>query len=96
MRADALYCRPNFDTGNTANEHLIVLPLNWFNSMPQSILQALPIPSTISLNVLGIKDKGFDANHLEVQVKLYQNDYYHTITPLIEPHQLQIDTLNYL
>jgi len=44
--------------------------------MPQSVLQALSIPSTLSLNVLGIEDEGFDANHLEAKVKLYQDDHY--------------------
>ena len=63
--------QPDFDTGNTLNEHLIVLPLDCFIGMPQSVLKALSIPSTMSLNVLGIEDKGFDANHLEAQVKLY-------------------------
>jgi hypothetical protein len=96
MKADALSRCPDFDMGNTANDHLIVLPLNRFKGMPQSILQALSIPSTISLNVLGIEDEGFDANHLEVQVKLYQDDYYQTIVPLIEPHHLRINILNYL
>ncbi len=64
--------------------------------MPQSILQALSIPSTLSLNVLGIKDKGFDTNHLEAKVKLYQDDQYQDITPLIEPYHLQINSNNYL
>ncbi len=52
------------------NEHLIVLPLNWFKGMPQSILQALSIPSTMSLNVLGIEDEDFNINHLKAKVKL--------------------------
>src|SRR6266851_7381954 len=64
--------------------------------MPQSVLQALSIPSTMSLNVLGIEDKGFDANHLEAQVKLYQDDHYREITPLIETHNLHINSDNYL
>jgi len=70
IKADALSCRPDFDTGNSSNDHLIVLPLDRFIGMPQSVLQALSIPSTMSLNVLGIKNEGFDANHLEAQVKL--------------------------
>jgi hypothetical protein len=65
MKADALSRCPDFDTGNMANEHLIVLPLDCFKGMPQSVLQALSIPPTISLNVLGIEDEAFNANHLE-------------------------------
>ncbi len=71
MKADALSCCPNFDTGNSLNKHLIVLPLDRFIGMPQSVLQALSIPSTLSLNVLGIEDEGFNANHLKAKVKLY-------------------------
>ncbi len=96
MKADALSCCPDFDTGNSSNDHLIVLPLDCFISMSQSVLQALSIPSPMSLNVLGIKYKGFDTNHLEAQVKLYQDEHYHKITPLIEIHNLQIDPNNYL
>ncbi len=53
MKANALSCHPDFNTGNSSNDHLIVLPLNRFVGMPQSILQALSISSTMSLNVLG-------------------------------------------
>ncbi len=96
MKADALSRCPDFDTSNSSNDHLIILPLDRFIGMPQSILQALSIPSTISLNVLGIEDKGFDTNHLEAQVKLYQDEHYRQITPLIETHNLQINSDNYL
>jgi hypothetical protein len=37
MRADALSCRPDFNTGNPMNNHLIVLPLNRFIGMPEAI-----------------------------------------------------------
>ena len=96
MKADALSHCPNFDTGNFLNEHLIVLPLDHFIGMLQSMLQALSIPSILSLNVLGIEDEGFDANYLEAKVKLYQDNHYYDITPLIKPHHLQIDSDNYL
>jgi len=96
MKADALSHCPNFNTRNSLNEHLIVLPLDCFKGMPQSVLQALSIPFTLSLNVLGIKDEGFDANHLKAQVKLYQDNHYQDITPLIEPHHLRINSNNYL
>src|SRR5216683_5622567 len=96
MKADALSCHPDFDTGNSLNEHLIVLPLNCFKGMPQSVLQALSIPSTMSLNILRIKDKDFNANHLKAKVKLFQDDHYCKITPLIKPHNLRINSNNYL
>jgi len=96
MKADALSRHPNFDTGNTLNEHLIVLPLDQFKDMPKSILDTLSIPSTLSLNVLGIEEEAFNANHLEAKVKLYQDDHYCEITPLIEPHHLRINSDNYL
>jgi len=96
MKADTLSCHPDFDTGNSLNKHLIVLPLNHFKGMPLSVLQALSIPLTMSLNVLGIEDKGFDANHFKAKVKLFHDDHYCEITPLIEPHNLQINSDNYL
>ncbi len=71
MKADALSHCPNFDTRNSSNEHLIVLPLDCFIGMPWSVLQALSILSTLSRNVLEVKNEGFNANHLEAQVKLY-------------------------
>ena len=36
-KADALSRRPDYDTGNPANEHLIVLPRDHFVSMPPQI-----------------------------------------------------------
>jgi len=50
----------------------------------------------MSLNVLGIEDESFNANHLEAKVKVYQDEHYHEITPLIESHNLQINSNNYL
>jgi len=71
MKADALSRCPNFNTRNSSNEHLLVLPRDCFLGMPHSMLQALPIPPTLSLTILRIKDEGFNANHLEAKVKLY-------------------------
>ncbi len=96
MKADTLSHCPDFNTGNSSNDHLIVLPLDQFKGMPQSVLQALSIPLDMSLNVLGIEDEGFNANHLKAKVKLYQDDHYREITPLIKPHNLQINSNNYL
>jgi hypothetical protein len=41
MKADALSHRPDFDTENTANNHLIVLPLDRFKGMPESVAKTL-------------------------------------------------------
>jgi hypothetical protein len=41
MKADALSCCPNFDTGNPVNEHLIVLPFDRFKGMPESVARTL-------------------------------------------------------
>ena len=72
MKANtSLSCGPDLDTGNTTNEHLIVPPLDYFKGMPQSMLHILSIPPSISLNILGIKDESFNANHLEAKVKLH-------------------------
>ena len=41
MKADALSHHPDFNTGNSANNHLIVLPINRFKGMPKSIAKML-------------------------------------------------------
>ena len=41
MKADALSPHPDFDTGNSANNHLIVLPLDQFKGMPKSVAKTL-------------------------------------------------------
>jgi len=41
MKADALSHCPDFDIGNSANNHLIVLPLNQFKGMPKSVTKML-------------------------------------------------------
>jgi hypothetical protein len=41
MKADALSHRPDFDIENTASNHLIVLPLDQFKGMPESVAKML-------------------------------------------------------
>jgi len=41
MKADALSRRPDFDTGNPINDHLIVLSLDRFKGMPKSVAKLL-------------------------------------------------------
>jgi hypothetical protein len=75
MKADALSCRPNFDTGNPENEHLIILPLNQFKGMPESVTKTLGVQSNstfkISLAVAGLKDGTLEEDNLDARVKLY-------------------------
>jgi hypothetical protein len=60
MKADALSHRPNFDTGNPMNEHLIILPLDRFKGMPKSIARTLGMQSNstseITLAVAELED----------------------------------------
>ena len=75
MKADALSHRPDFDTGNPMNEHLIVLPLNQFKGMPESIAEALKAQSNstseITLTVAGLEDGTLKEENLDTKVKLY-------------------------
>jgi hypothetical protein len=75
MKADALSRHPDFDTGNPKNEHLIVLPLNRFKGMPESIARTLGTQSNstseISLAVAGLEDSTLEEDNLDARVKLY-------------------------
>jgi len=77
MKADALSRCPNFDTGNSANDHLIVLPLNQFKGMPESVakmLGALSQSNSTSKFTLGaaeIKEPTLKSADLDAKVKLY-------------------------
>jgi hypothetical protein len=80
MKANALSHRPDFDTGNPMNEHLIVLPLNQFKGMPESIAEALKAQSNstseITLAVAGLEDSTLEQESLDARVKLYQDEHY--------------------
>jgi len=74
MKADALSRRPDFDTGNPVNEHLIVLPLDRFKGMPKSVARTLGTQSNstseISLAVAGLEDGTLEEDNLDTRVKL--------------------------
>ena len=75
MKADALSRRPDFDTGNPKNEHLIVLPLDRFKGMPESVAKTLGTQSNstseISLAVADLEDSTIEEDNLNARVKLY-------------------------
>jgi hypothetical protein len=75
MKADALSHCPNFDTGNPVNEHLIILPLDQFKEMPESVAKTLVMQSNstskITLAVAGLEDSTLKDENLDAKVKLY-------------------------
>jgi hypothetical protein len=75
MKADALSRRPDFDTENPKNEHLIILPLDRFKGMPKSVTRTLGTQSNstseISLAVAGLEDGTLEEDNLDARVKLY-------------------------
>jgi hypothetical protein len=85
MKADTLSCHPDFDTENTANNHLIVLPLDRFKGMPKSVakmLRALSQSNSTSEFTLGateIEEPIFNSEDLDTQVKLYQDEHYQSL-----------------
>jgi len=100
MKADALSHRPNFDTGNPMNEHLIVLPLDQFKGMPKSIAEALKAQSNstseITLAVAGLEDSTLEEESLDARVKLYQDKHYQSLLTWKDTHGLRLDGQNYL
>jgi hypothetical protein len=83
MKADALSRRPNIDTGNPMNEHLIILPLNWFKGMPKSVTNLLGAlsnsTSKITLTVAGLEDSTLEDKSLDAKVKLHQDKQYQSL-----------------
>jgi hypothetical protein len=83
MKANALSHRPDFDTENPENEHLIVLPLDRFKGMPESVAQTLGTQSNstseITLAVAGLEDGTLEEENLDARVKLYQNEHYQSL-----------------
>jgi hypothetical protein len=77
MKADALSRQPNFDTENSANNHLIVLPLDQFKGMPESVtktLRALSQSNSTSKFTLGaaeMAEPNFQSMDLDAKVTLY-------------------------
>ena len=100
MKADALSHCPDFDTGNPVNEHLIVLPLDRFKGMPESVAKTLGTQSNstseISLAVAGLEDGTLEEDNLDARVKLYQDEHYQSLLTWKDMHSLHLDGQNYL
>jgi hypothetical protein len=75
MKADALSHHPDFNTGNSANNHLIVLPLDQFKEMPKSIakmLGALSQSNSTSEFTLAVAETEESMSEdIDAKVKLY-------------------------
>ena len=77
MKADALSWCPNFNTGNSANNHLIVLPLDRFKGMPESVAKTLGAlsqsnsTSEFTLGATEIEEPIFKNEDLDARIKLY-------------------------
>jgi hypothetical protein len=54
-KADLLSCRPDYDTGNPSNDHLIVLPLSRFTNMSPDLLATFT-PDPVKLALADTKD----------------------------------------
>jgi hypothetical protein len=100
MKADALSCHPDFDTGNPVNKHLIILPLDHFKGMPKSVAKILGTQSNstseISLAVAGLEDGTLEEENLDARVKLYQDEHYQSLLTWKDTHGLRLDSQNYL
>ena len=85
MKADALSCCPDFDTGNSANNHLIVLPLDPFKGMPKSVTKTIGAlsqsnsTSEFTLAVVKTKEPNLESADLDAKVKLYQDEHYQSL-----------------
>jgi hypothetical protein len=101
MKADALSRRPDFDTENTANNHLIVLPLDRFKGMPEGVakmLGALSQSNSTPKFTLGATkiEPPFGNEELDTKVKLYQDKHYQSLLTWKDTHSLRLDNQNYL
>jgi hypothetical protein len=100
MKADALSHHPDFDTGNPKNEHLIVLPLDCFKGMPESVTKTLGTQSNstseITLAVAGLEDSTIGGESLNTRVKLYQDKHYQSLLTWKDTHDFCLDSQNYL
>jgi len=94
IKADTLSCCPDFDTGNPNNDHLIVLPLDQFKGMPES-MQALSQSNSTSEITLSVTNLDQEQT-LDEKVKQAQDTHYNTLKPLITQYNLDIDSDNYL
>jgi hypothetical protein len=85
MKADALSWHPDFNTGNSANNHLIVLPLDRFKGMPKSVAKMLGAlsqsnsTSEFTLGATKIEETTFGNEDLDARIKLYQDKHYQSL-----------------
>jgi hypothetical protein len=97
MKADALSRRPDFDTENMANNHLIVLPLDRFKGMPKSVAKTLrALSQSNSTSEFTLKateiELPFGNKELDDQVKLYQDKHYQSLLTWKDTHGLHLDS----
>jgi hypothetical protein len=80
MKADALSRCPDFNTGNPINDHLVVLPLDRFKGMPESIAKLLGMQSNstskITLRQGDLEGTNLNSKSLDDKVKRYQDENY--------------------
>ena len=70
MKANTLSHHPDFDTGNSMNEHLIVLLWDRFKGMPEDVLQLYCSTGTNSSPIITALDpEPKDPSTLDQQVK---------------------------
>jgi hypothetical protein len=102
MKADTLSHRPDFDTENMANNHLIVLPLDRFKGMPESVTKTLGAlsqsnsTSKFTLGATEIEEPTIERGDLDAKVKLYQDEHYQSLLTWKDTHGLRLDSQNYL
>ena len=102
MKADALSHCPDFDTEHSANNHLIVLPLDQFKGMPESVtkmLRALSQSNSTAEFTLGateIEEPTVESKDLDAKIKLYQDKHYQSLLTWKDTHGLCLDSQNYL
>jgi hypothetical protein len=100
MKADALSRQPDFDTGNLLNDHLVILPLNHFKGMPESIAKLLGVQSNstseITLAIGELENTDPENETLDEKVKRYQDENYRNLLRWKDTHELQLDSQNYL
>jgi hypothetical protein len=100
MKADALSRHPDFDTGNPINDHLVVLPLDRFKGMPESVAKLLGTQSNstseITLAIGELESTTPENKSLDEKVKRYQDENYHDLLQWKETHGLQLDNQNHL
>jgi len=86
-KADLLSRCPDYDTGNTSNDHLIVLPLSRFANMSPDLLATFQ-PDSLSIQA------GTSEPSLDEQIVTAQEDHFPSLLALQRTHHLTIDQQN--